>query len=67
MKVKYYKEFNTDKIVYENDAEAYALDKLGITVTARGKHGEMTTEQIELINDIVEWFFSGNWITEWEE
>lgn len=67
MKVKYYKEFTTDEIVYENETEAYALDKLGIKVTPRGKHGEMTIEQIELIKDTVDWFFSGNWTAEWED
>lgn len=65
--MKYYKEMSTGKIVYEEDAEDYVLERLGITVTPRGKNGEMTTEQIENIESTVEWFFSGNWIEEEEK
>lgn len=67
MKIKFYQEFTTGEKIYEDDAEAYALDKLGITVTPREKNGEMTMEQIELIENIVDDFFSGNWTIEWED
>ena len=59
-----YREMNTKEIVFEEDAESFVLDKLGITVTPKGKNGEMTQEQIENIQETVEWFFSGNWIKE---
>lgn len=64
MRIKYYQHMKTDEIVYEDEAESYALDKLGITVTPKGKHGEMTQEQIANIQETVEWYFSGNWIKE---
>lgn len=59
-----YREFATGEIVEDFMAEDYVLDRLGITVTPKGKHGEMTQEQIENIQETVEWFFSGNWIKE---
>lgn len=59
-----YREMNTKEIVLEEDAENYVLDRLGITVTPKGKNGEMTSEQIENIQETVDWFFSGNWIKE---
>ena len=37
---------------------------MGITVTPKGKNGEMTQEQIENIESTIDWFFSGNWIEE---
>ena len=65
MEKKYqYKEMSTGEIVEDFMAESYVLDKLGITVTPKGKHGEMTQEQIENIEQTIEWFFSGNWIKE---
>lgn len=59
-----YREFATGEIVEDFMAEEYVLDRLGITVTPKGKYGEMTQEQIENIQETVEWFFSGNWIKE---
>lgn len=67
MKIKFYKNITNNKIVYEDEAEEYVLDQLGITVTPKGKNGEMTLMQIENIQETVEWYFSGNWITRWEE
>lgn len=65
MEKKYqYKEMSTGEIVEDFMAESYVLDKLGITLTPKGKHGEMTQEQIENIEQTIEWFFSGNWIKE---
>ena len=64
MKIKYYRHMKTDEIVYKEDAESYALNRLGITITPKGKHGEMTQEQIANIQETVEWYFSGNWIEE---
>lgn len=67
MKMKFYKNIKSNKIVYEDEAEKYVLEQLGITVTPKGKNGEMTLMQIENIQETVEWYFSGNWITRWEE
>lgn len=64
MKIDYYRHMKTDEIVYKEEAESYALDKLGITITPKGKHGEMTQEQLENIQGTVEWYFSGSWIAE---
>ena len=60
--MKYYRNMTTNEIVEEADAEEYVLNRLGITVTPRGKNGEMTQEQIENIQETVIWFFSGNWV-----
>lgn len=62
--MKVYKNITTDEVVEEIEAEDYVLDKLGITITPKGKNGEMTLEQTEFIENTVEWFFSGNWIEE---
>nr|DAI65622.1 MAG TPA: hypothetical protein [Caudoviricetes sp.] len=60
--MKYYRNMTTNEIVEEADAEEYVLNRLGITVTPKGKNGEMTQEQIENIQETVSWFFSGNWV-----
>lgn len=62
--MKYYRNRTTDEIVYKEDAEEYVLNRLGITITPKGKNGEMTQEQIENIEETVNWFFSGDWIEE---
>lgn len=66
MKVKYYKHFHTDEIVYEEDAEIYVLEKLGLTITGQD-NGKLNEEQKEFLKEFVNWYFSGNWIEEWEE
>lgn len=65
MKLKYYKHIHTNEIVYEDEAELYALEKLGVTVTA--KDGLLTDEQKEFIKSTTNWYFSDNWIMEWED
>jgi hypothetical protein len=67
MKVKFYKNIKTKEIVYEDDMENYVLDELGVTVTPKGKNGELTLEQTEFILTFTEWYFSDNWIEEWED
>lgn len=65
MEKKYqYKEITTGEIVEDFIAEDYVLNRLGITIEPKGKNGELTQEQIENIEETVEWFFSGNWIKE---
>ena len=68
MEKKYqYKEITTGEIIEDFMAEDYVLEKLGITIEPKGKNGELTQEQIENIEETVEWFFSGNWIKEVKE
>lgn len=68
MEKKYqYREITTGEIVADFIAEDYVLEKLGITIEPKGKNGELTQEQIENIEETVEWFFSGNWIKEVKE
>ena len=62
--MKLYRHIHSNEVVFEEDAEAYVLDQLGITITPKGENGEMTKEQIENIGSTVEWYFSGNWIEE---
>lgn len=63
-RMKCYRNITTDEVVYEEEAEEYALKELGITITPKGKNGEMTEKQKENIKETIEWFFSGNWIEE---
>ena len=41
--------------------------KLGLEIKPAGKNGEETLEQAEFKEMLVEWYFSGNWVTKWEE
>lgn len=59
-----YREIGTNEIVEDFMAENYVLDRLGISITPKGKNGTMTLEQLDNIRETVEWFFSGNWIKE---
>ena len=65
-----YKNRKTGKEVEDFMAEDYALEKLGLkengnlVIIPRGENGEMTQEQIENIEQTVEWFFSGDRIKE---
>ena len=61
MEKKYkYINIKTKEEVEDFMAEEYVLNRLGITVTPRGKNGTLTQEQIENIQETVDWFFSGN-------
>lgn len=58
MKIKYYKHIHTNEIVYEDEAFEYAIDRcLNGTEAEKKEFKEM----------LVEWFYSGNWIQEWED
>ena len=59
-----YREISTNETVLEEETKDYVLDRLGLTVTPKGKNGEMTLEQLENVEETVDWFFSGNWIKE---
>ncbi|MGN1298132.1 MAG: hypothetical protein ACI4VH_06960 [Clostridia bacterium] len=65
MEKKYqYRELRTNEIVEDFMAEDYVLNKLGITIEPKGENGTMTIDQLENIQETVNWFFSGNWIKE---
>lgn len=65
MKRKYqYKNIKTNEVVEDFMTEEYVLNELGITIEPKGKNGEMTTQQLENIEETIDWFFSGNWIKE---
>lgn len=72
MKIKYYESITKNKkgrfeIVYEDEALNYVLEKLGLVIKPTGKNGEETLEQTEFKEMLVEWYFSGNWVTKWED
>ena len=64
MKLYQYREFHTNVVVEDFMAEDYAMKRLGLTIEPKGKNGEFTEEQIDFKEELVEWFFSGNWIKE---
>lgn len=65
MEEKYqYKNIKTNEVVEDFMAEEYVLNELGITIEPKGKNGEMTIQQLENIEETIDWFFSGNWIKE---
>lgn len=65
MKSYQYKHMNTDEIVPEEEAESYVKEKLGIPeLIPKGKFGTLTKEQVEYMENTIEWYFSGEWIKE---
>ena len=62
--MKVYKHMHTKEVVEKDNAEDYAMDQLGITITPKGKDGTLTLEQTEFISEFTEWYFSDNWIEE---
>lgn len=57
-----YVNIKTNEVVEDFRTEEYVLNRLGITVTPKGPNGTMTQEQIENIEETIEWYFSGNWL-----
>ena len=64
--MKYYVNITTQEIVPECDFEEYVLEHLGIEIEPKGPNGTKTLEQIEFIENTIEWYFSGNWVEEYE-
>lgn len=68
--MKCYRNTTTDEVVYEEEAKEYALTKLGLmnngklTVIPRGENGTYTMQQLENLDETVDWFFSGEWYRE---
>lgn len=72
MKVKFYKSLTRNAngkfvIVYEEEALDYVLEKLGLEMHPVGQAQIETLEQVEFKEMLVEWYFSGNWVVEWED
>ena len=60
--MKYFRNEKTKEMVSELEATDYALDELGITITPRGKNGELTQEQMVVIEEVIlDWFYNSEW------
>ena len=57
-----YEHMTTDEQVLIEDAQEYAMHKLGIKINPLGVNGEYTLEQAEFLVEFTEWYFSGEWI-----
>lgn len=62
MKVKVYASLHGSKIVRKDEAQDYAMDKLGIEIKPKGEYGVLTLEQIDFLETFTDWYFSGDWI-----
>lgn len=64
---KIYRNSYLKEFIYEDDAKEYALTQLGLMengelrIIPMGRNGEYTLEQLDNINETVNWYFSGNW------
>lgn len=67
MKYKIFRNRKTKDFVFEEDIEEYVLDQLGITVEPKGKNGELTEEQILMINNTIEDYLYSEWNEEYIE
>jgi hypothetical protein len=67
MKQKIFRNRKTKDFVFEEDIEEYVLDQLGITVEPKGKNGELTEEQILMINNTIEDYLYSEWNEEYIE
>jgi hypothetical protein len=67
MKYKIFRNRKTKDFVYEEDIEEYVLDQLGITIEPKGKNGELTEQQILMINNTIEDYLYGEWNEEYIE
>lgn len=67
MKQRIFRNRKTKDFVFEEDIEEYVLDKLGITIEPKGKNGELTEEQILMINNIIEDYLYSEWNEEYIE
>lgn len=67
MKQKIFRNRKTKDFVFEEDIEEYVLDELGITIEPKGKNGELTEEQILMINNTIEDYLYSEWNEEYIE
>ena len=64
MKIKVYLHTQTKQRVYEDEAFENAMKTLKLTME---ECKDIFEEQKEYKEMLVGWFYSGNWIEEWEE
>lgn len=64
VKCKVYRNIKTKEIIFEDDAKDFALDSIGVKITPKGKNGELTIEQLDMINMLVDWYYDADWIME---
>lgn len=67
MKHKIFRNRKTKDFVFEENIEEYVLDELGITIEPKGKNGELTEEQILMINNTIEDYLYSEWNEEYIE
>lgn len=67
MKQRIFRNRKTKDFVFEEDIEEYVLDQLGITIEPKGKNGELTEEQILMINNTIEDYLYSEWNEEYIE
>lgn len=64
MKIKVFVHTQTGRRVYEDEAFNTAMETLKLTIE---ECKELFNEQQEFKEMLVGWFYSGNWIEEWED
>lgn len=63
MKIKVYVSINGKERIDEDEALKYVLKKLDIQI----KENAENKEQQEFKKAIIDWYFSGNYVEEWED
>lgn len=61
---KIYRNIKTNEILFKEDSAEYSLDNLGLCINPKGKNGEFTSEQIEIVEEIKDWYLKKDWIEE---
>lgn len=65
--MKVYKHIRKDIKVYEDEAQDYAMEQLGIIIKPLDTGSTYTLEQMEFLTEFTEWYFSGNWFKDEEK
>ena len=58
---------NKKQIISKEDAFDYVCEKLGITIKPVGVGGSYTLDQLDFMQEIEDWYFSGDWIKYYED
>ncbi len=59
-----YREISTNETVEDFMAIAYVCGKLGLKIEPQENNKKLSQDQVEFLNETVDWYFSGNWIKE---
>lgn len=59
-----YRNIKTGEVIFDDEAEEYVKERLGLEIKPMGRFGNITQEQTEFISEFVSWYFSGDWIEE---